>query len=474
MFQVLDSDGNLLTSRVFDTPQAAKEWAVENGHKPRIKRMILDTNWREREQARFTSGEYKPMPSFIADAAWWQDHEPAKDHFVHIAIGDPSMVAYTPTPEHGAQDKQVRISFSTYLSRYFKGVLSSWDCGEFGHRYEQHNEAAEIRQHFKYGTTMDDFEKVYSTALKVCNPNSSAVSCMAWSMEFVKRCDLPRHPAVVYARELHIAYIEMPDGSIPARVNVHPERKTYVRVYGEDSRWQRRIQALLEEDGYRHRDDFDGVTLLAIKTHGNNYLMPYIDGEVQSAELVGDYFRLDSDGAVCCSNTRGTAAGSEYTCDHCGAGMDDPVDVEGDNWCENCADRYTQCCEYNEERYRAGNTAFYEVTVSPRGRTQTWSEYAVSDAAFYCERTEEYFAEYAFSQIEVVQVDGTKETWCRERAELGTDYFKCTECELYYTMACKSAHKDVCKDCADAEGFVAPTATPTIHDTDQLEIPSEA
>jgi hypothetical protein len=464
---------------VFDTAEAAQTWARENGYKPRIKKLVLDSNWREREQARFTSGEYKPLPSFITDCDWWHGSEPAKDHYTHISVEDATMVAFTPSPDHGGQDKQVRISLSTYLSRYFSRQLSNYDITTLAHRYEQHNEAGTFRQYLKYGTTMDDFERVYTTALKVCNPNSSVVSCMAWTMDQVKNRGLPRHPAVVYAKELHIAYIEMPDGSIPARVNVHPEKQTYVRLYGKDSRWQRRIEALLQEDGYREADDFDGVTLHAISTgSGGNFLMPYVDGEVQSAELLGihdgssgKYFRLSEDGGYCCSNTNGTVSGYDFTCERCGAGTDDPTTVDGDNWCENCAERHSTYCNYNEEYY-ASSTNFYDVNVGIN-RTETWSENAL-DNAFHCDRTEEYYADYRFTSIDVFNAAGNEELWCAEVAVHGTDYFTCAECGDNFTMDCMSVHKDVCNDCASAEDFVAPTATPTISDPNQQELPLEA
>jgi hypothetical protein len=277
----------------------------------------------------------------------------------------------------------------------------------------------------------------------------------------------------------------MPDGSIPARVNVHPEHKTYVRLYGDDTRWQRRIEALLQEDGYRAADDFDGVTLHAISTgsRGNNFLMPYVDGEVQSAELLGNYdgsskyFLLSEGGGYCCSNTNGTVSGYDFTCDACGAGTDEPVIVDGDNWCESCADRHSTYCQYNEENYSNNSTCFYDVNVSITSngysRPETWSEYAL-DNAFHCDRTEEYYADYRFTSMSVFNAEGNEETWCIERAEEGVHYFTCDECGENFTMDCMSAHKDVCNDCASAEDFVAPTATPTIHDPDQQELPLEA
>src|SRR5262245_15709183 len=73
--------------------------------------------WRNRETRRFEDKTYIDVPWLWAD---WYQNSPLKPlHFAHLSLQMPGMVAYTPTEEHGIQDRQLRVRPAKYLQDFF-------------------------------------------------------------------------------------------------------------------------------------------------------------------------------------------------------------------------------------------------------------------------------------------------------------------------------------------------------------------
>jgi hypothetical protein len=75
------------------------------------------SDWRRREERKFSSGEYIRVP--------WADIEAynLRDHFVHLSRKTPGMIAYTANEEHGVRDRQTTIRPGRYLQQFYPDML---------------------------------------------------------------------------------------------------------------------------------------------------------------------------------------------------------------------------------------------------------------------------------------------------------------------------------------------------------------
>lgn len=241
-------------------------------------RAVVDSNvnWREREAERFKSGVYILPPWH--KTRWVKKAKECVDHFVHVSTGDPSLLAYTSTPERGIADKQTPISPSKYLHRYYSTIISEktlrkWLAvykREYGSNYE-----------LKFAYTGDEIVEVY----KFCS------SCMTGSTN-VRAYEGP---------DLAVAYIELPpkvvNGNsckrITARAVVWPKKKLYHTMYGDADLLEGELQA----QGYQYTDCFKGARLKRIKHSGYRYtdyksgyglVLPSIDCAHNGLDYMGD------------------------------------------------------------------------------------------------------------------------------------------------------------------------------------------
>jgi hypothetical protein len=86
-------------------------------------------------------------------------------HFAHVAKGNPEMVAFTPDDTWGGRDAQKRMRVGRYLTQYYGDVLSNeriqelcanWDT-EFG-----------VGLAVKFGSTREEFSHVYQNGPDSC------------------------------------------------------------------------------------------------------------------------------------------------------------------------------------------------------------------------------------------------------------------------------------------------------------------
>jgi len=246
----------------------------------------------------------------------------------------------------------------------------------------------------------------------------------------------PCHPVEAYAGHgLAIAYVQLPDGSIPSRAVIWPEKKIFVRCYGIQEIDKQNLATLLFEAGYARADGFDGAKLSRISFHADERLVvPYIDGDTQRLEDRGDYLIITYCGQIDGSSTAGWSElvdENSVECDRCGAreDRDECPTVSGDTWCARCANRHAFYCEASNEMYCS--SAGSRTVITRFGREETWSENAC-DNVFHCAATDASYDGRYYSEIEVRTACGT-ETWCSE--ETMDSFFYCEHSEQYYSTS---------------------------------------
>jgi hypothetical protein len=371
-----------------EAAQAAREATDATGIKHQPRRVVVNVDWRARERERMGNGTYLPIPDCWSRHSWWReatcDHEeydgakncfvevPPRlpDHFAHPSTAKDGMIAFTESGEHGAQDRQTRLSPGRYLTRYFSEQLLASEIAHYAALYAAHFEDIEL----KVTQDADEVERVYTDGPRSCMSHSAG------------HYSGPCHPSRVYAGpDLAVAYIET-SAVISARVVCWPENKVYSRIYGDETRLER----LLEAAGYRP-GDLDGARIRKIRADGYRYVMPYID-DCDRAEVDGKYIKLGY-GDLDCKRTDGIS-GEIYSwhCDHCRNGYtDDDCTTEvnarrgTEIWCECCAENDAFYCDGTREYYSSHHHDSYRMANG-----QTWCSAYFSGHGATCDATGEH------------------------------------------------------------------------------------
>jgi len=435
-FQIIEIESGFVFSGQFETPTAAlaciAEMQTHTGLRYRMARVVTD-EWREREALRLRDGTYTPLPAWWTDAPWWRNSTAAADHYAHVSeCGE--LIAYTQTPEKGEADTQTPIKATRYLTKYLSDRLTPQEIVIIGSRFAAPKAALSI----SYEAA--DFTRVYMAAAH-CAESSSYPSCMRYE---AATFGTPRHPVEAYAGHgLAIAFIQLDDGSIPARAIVWPEKKIFVRVYGIEESDKHNMATLLADAGYTREDGFDGAKLSRIPFFNEERLViPYIDGDTQRLEDRGDYLIITRHGEIDGSSTAGWAElvdENSAECDRCGAreDLDECHTVSGGTWCSRCANRHAFYCQASDEMFC--NSVGSRTVTTRRGQEQTWCEDACDDV-FHCEATETDYDSNYYTAIEVniiarysaTQITYTA-TWCEE--ETRDERFYCAHTEEFYCTA---------------------------------------
>lgn len=286
---VLDIDGD---RKVFESGKEAADYGKllsdANGcrYSPRPA-PVGDKNWRERELARFESGQYKVVEVFKRRGL-----QPIKDHFVHVSTDDNLLLAYTKNEEKGLGDVQTKASVTGYLETFYPSLRRK-EIEEIVDEHEMDFFKGEVL----FATTPDEIEHVY-TNVNVSENSAVVNSCMrSLGAYFTDNT----HPTRVYGSgDLAIAYIKDGEGYVTDRALVWPEKKIYSRVYGTN-----KLHILLKKLGYqksRYYDDtypsFEGAKLLKIPTKNNpesKVILPYIDERYPQIKVMDDHLVFSSD-----------------------------------------------------------------------------------------------------------------------------------------------------------------------------------
>lgn len=218
-------------------------------------------DWRQRELARFNSGQYRLVP--WARERWWVSliappEGVLRDHYAHASVVD-GMVAFTMTEEHGIADRQTRMKPGRYLERYCKPHLEPAAIRDWVSAFSV--ECAENTLHF--ATTPDEIERIYT---------SGPQSCMSAPASAYQTGGV--HPSRVYgAGDLAVAYLTRKTGKVNARCLVWPDKRIRTRLYGDEGRLVR----LLDDAGFKEGALY-GARLLKIPLRpGFTFVCPYID-----------------------------------------------------------------------------------------------------------------------------------------------------------------------------------------------------
>jgi hypothetical protein len=297
--------------------------------------------WRRRESERFEDGTYQYTP--------WSNHylvqykTETANHFAHLSTAHPGMVAYTPSEEFGVADRQLRVRPGKYLTQFYGSEFSQETIDDYCGECESVNFELQIAR------STEDIVTIYS------NPDVGFHSCMqarpdgefeyGWQEQTDYDSDLFIHPVSVYGEsDLAVAYrgpLDMPK----QRAVVWPEKKQYVRIYGNGS-----LQTLLHNAGYRHVNSFDGARIRRIpyprndRFSGKGFYMPYIDGsDGCHASSDGQWFILGS-GDTCTAETSGYVQEVlTYECPLCETHYAQQYARHGSDMCNTCGEHYYTC-----------------------------------------------------------------------------------------------------------------------------------
>ena len=185
--------------------------------------------WMARERQRFVDGSYK-LVVWIGQEWWDKNHNP--DHFVHVSVKDPTRIAFTKNAKDGSSDIQTSMKPGKYLTEFFGKILTAEQIRDYAMQHSTKFETQEL----KFATTPEEIERVYKPSL--------GSSCFSGT----KKANL------YGSGDFAVAYIEDSKGNIKARSVCCPERKIYIRPYGD----YKRLEKLLTDAGYNDTDYYSG------------------------------------------------------------------------------------------------------------------------------------------------------------------------------------------------------------------------
>lgn len=503
-----------LYPHIHDTGDEAQAYAKDlsqryNGRKFKVKK-VLDDRWKQREQAKFDSGEYTHVP-WVSDAWWGVVSHIHHHHYPHASYKEPGKLAYTESPEKGMDNIHTQIKPGRYLETYFGKYLKN-------NGYSIHELALQFARAFeprilRFAKTEDEVQFVYENGPSSCMSSHRYRHDHGWG--FPDRGQWPKdiHACRMYiAGDLELAYIVDDDkkfdkkrssATIIARSVVWPAKKTHSRVYGDEAR----MRGLMEAAGYKFGPPI-GARLQRISINDNGvlrFIAPYIDAGLRSGEgslgiidkkthleitdRKSDYYQCGNTGGVTSHKIDRNGRQVENN-PHCDACDEDDVDTNRvydgrlndngnrrfSNWCSECIDhREAFYCDYDHRWYDSQEVN--SVVMANGGR---WSARAFGAAGFLCQgnggrypRNErvtlehgrilwsvDYFNEHGFvcdatgnahSLDDLVKMDNGQR-WSREGLE---QYgFTCPQCNgnFHREMRHKEKGEDVflCRKCHPA------------------------
>lgn len=407
-----------------------------------------DSVWHEREQKKFDSGAYKPIPDLWRKAKWFASSKETAYHFPHIAT-DGESVAYTPSSEWGHADRRTSLSPARYLAKFYGHILRPEEISRFANAFTDDRFVLEFLSEPK------DFSWAYQQHY-MKNPSSGADSCMGYAPSHF---GLKRHPAEAYAcDDLAIAVIRDPNNrdKILARSIVWPKGKAANRCYGTEEKMRDILLNKLNLAGYEQSNSFAGAKIAAISINEVNgrslramergyqsYLMPYIDGDCSAVRWGpgNDHFVLVSrarsrDNVTVCQTTCGyiqmprPLLAGEFYCERCHDVSTEPNNVfvnEGRpdrparKWCSRCTTEHSFKCEITNTHRSGFPSDEVMVSSNPMRRVRGWID---SEFVAECYRTGEFFDVRVFGPlVPVTTAEGEHIRICSAfRKETDVDY----------------------------------------------------
>lgn len=225
-------------------------------------------SWQEREQLRLATGEYREVP-------WTM---PAiKDHFAHISQKDQGLIAYTPSAEKGESDVQSIIKAGRYLKKFYPGLTAV--------EIERLQAMVFKEDEIKFTTDPDEIERVYTNGPQSCMSGDAS----RWGGKLIM------HPARPYGNaDLALAYMTNKVGRCVARAIVWPEKKVFVKSYGDP-----RLYEGLCRLGYQVGGQwcFHGAKIRRIQNGRKDQVVcPHIDANQRFSIVDDDFLMIDQRG----------------------------------------------------------------------------------------------------------------------------------------------------------------------------------
>ena len=230
--------------------------------------------WAIREENRFHTGEYKPIPNDILVHLACYGVYLERLHFAHLAVKVAGNIAFTESDDKGERDIQATMKFGKYLTRFHGDKLPAPIIAQCATVLRGIMDKPVL----KIAITAEEIEHVYTNG-----PHS----CMAHPKDSSEFSCWPHHPTAVYAGpDTAVAYIER-DGRITGRTVLNTRDNTYVRPYGDTDN----LIAALDAAGYS-KGSLDGCRLALLSADNGAEVCPYLDGAATDVSVSGDYLRV--------------------------------------------------------------------------------------------------------------------------------------------------------------------------------------
>jgi len=318
-----------------------------------------------REQIRILIGDYNAIPDNFTAAIRDSGQLLNVDHLLHCSTESPGMIAYTPSADHGIQDRQIKTKIGRYLKNNSGLELSDPQIAELSAVYRS---CLDISIKLQIAETAADCGRVYANGPR---------SCMSGDHDEYRFQIVSENPGQVYGGpDTAVAYIER-DGRITARTVINKLDSTYSTIYGDECA----IEPELEKSGYSDGYGIGGCRLLKIENRNGEYLMPYLDGSATDIDCDGDHWIVTRCGSYSAQNENGLLEGDEREiCADCEERIDEDCSIYIDDHgsvCENCANSYyyaytgryqtyihsdQECCyEFNGEWYTCDGLSFHDL-----------------------------------------------------------------------------------------------------------------
>ncbi len=281
-----------------------------------------DVSWQEREQYRFDSGEYSPVPSILG-------LQYPQEHYVHLSVTktESDFVAYTPSEDYGTRDRQVRMKFGKYLRKCFPEMPDT-EVQAAVMALRSHLALVDSPATLLFATDWETINDIFETAMCACD--STYTSCMHGKFN---EDDIRPYHVYADSPDVAVAYVRE-SGAIVSRTVVSTKDYVWVRLYsvGGCSTKCGVLKDLLNAAGYSH-GDLTGNRLTKLQTR--RVMLPYIDHGGMGVIDQGKYWEVcaEGEGDYTADQTDGSASENENTCSRCEHDEDD------------CQCSYCECCE---------------------------------------------------------------------------------------------------------------------------------
>lgn len=304
----------------------------------------------------------------------------------HIAIKDPTQLAYTRNNADGVIDRQLTVRIGKYLARHWPHVP------EHERRDAQ---ASHVTDECVILTTLPEMIEALELGPQSCMTSASAYCEHAFKQnehsKFVAWCkdktqpepDWSAHPYNIYDPKLGwgLAVRRSKNGDVSGRALVYgltvdsfnAVGKAYVRTYVRradeyaQSSDDQMLQQFLDQQGFKHRGHWPDGTEFAKATYDRRLLMPYMDGATRFRDN-GGLWVADDEGRY--EGDRGTGGWFQ--------GSDDEEDEpESIGYCTQCESTvyeggdYIWACRDEDSLVCDGCTDDFTLV---RGR-HTWGNY---------------------------------------------------------------------------------------------------